>query len=113
MAKVEITESLYEKVENKFKEKASEIFDLMEHLENNPKKGKFLGSAEGLAIKEIKYKGFRFYFIVDNYKIKFLSTEELEDLLIRFVRMSNKKEQQKTINEIKHILRAIGPSGFD
>ena len=36
----------------------------------------------------------------------------LSDLLIRFVRMSDKKDQQKTINEIKKILAIFGPDGL-
>jgi len=36
----------------------------------------------------------------------------LIDLLIRFVRMSDKKDQQKTINEIKKILQKFGPQKF-
>ena len=36
----------------------------------------------------------------------------LTDLLIRFVRMSDKKDQQETINEIKKILINIGSEGF-
>jgi hypothetical protein len=36
----------------------------------------------------------------------------LTDLLLKFVRMSDKKHQQETIEEIKTILRTIGPGGF-
>ena len=36
----------------------------------------------------------------------------LTELLIRFVRMSDKKEQQKTISEIRKILINFGPDGF-
>ena len=86
---------------------------LLETLEKNPKKGKFLGQFAGFAIKELKYKNFRFYFIVDGYKLNILSEKELVDLLMRFVRMSDKKAQQKTIDEIREILLKIGPRGFD
>ena len=61
-----------------------------------------------IVTKELKYKSFRFYFITDGFKIKMLGKEELSNLLIKFVRMSNKKEQQKTINEIKAVLRVRG-----
>ena len=37
----------------------------------------------------------------------------LKDLLIRFVRMSDKKHQQKTIDEIKKILIKIGQNEFE
>jgi len=77
-------------------------------LEEHPKKGKLLGTIGGIVIKEIKYEGFRFYFITDGHKLKILDESLLTDLLIRFVRMSNKKEQQKTIEEIKKILTTIG-----
>jgi hypothetical protein len=112
MAKIEIVESLFEEIENKFKQESSEIFDLIDSLKDNPKKGKPLGNVGGLAIKEIKYKNFRFYFITDGFKLKFIGEEGLIDLLIRFVRMSDKKHQQETISEIKHILQTIGPAGF-
>ena|SRR3989338_8186174 len=112
MAKVEIVESLYEEIVKKFKQKAWDIIDLMQELEGSPKKGKMLGTVGGIVIKELKYESFRFYFVADGFKLKFLKEEELTDLLIRFVRMSDKKHQQKTIDEIKQILTKIGPHGF-
>ncbi len=112
MAKIEIVESLYSEIEKKFKEESHKMIDLLESLENSPKKGKILGVVGGIIIKELKYKSFRFYFIVDGFKLKILSKEELTDILLRFVGMSDKKHQQKTIDEIKLILAKIGPSGF-
>ena len=112
MAKVEIIKSLFEEIQKKFKGEAHEIIDLIETLENNPKKGKMLGQVGGIVIKELKYKNFRFYFITDGYKLKVMDEANLVDLLIRFVRMSNKKDQQETINEIKKILTNLGPEGF-
>ncbi len=113
MVKVEIVESLYEEIERTFKKRASEIFDLMENLETSPKKGKLLGTVGAIVIKELRYEGFRFYFITDGYKLKCLDQKELTDLLLKFVRMSDKKKQQKTIDEIKHVLVTISPSAFD
>ena len=112
MVRVEIVESLFEEIEKKFKKESSKIFDLMESLKENPKKGKLLGTVGGLVIKELKYKNFRFYFITDGFKLKYLREEDLVDLLLRFIRMSDKKKQQQTINEIKHTLQTLGPSGF-
>ena len=112
MVKVEITEKLYEEIEKKFKKEAGKILDLLMSLKNSSSKGKILGVAAGITIKELKYKSFRFYFITDGFKLKCLDEEDLVDLLIKFVRMSDKKTQQKTINEIKNILRILGPSGF-
>ncbi|MFH1209968.1 MAG: hypothetical protein V1663_04230 [archaeon] len=113
MAKVEIVHSLFEEIQRKFKGESYGVIDLIESLENNPHKGKLLGNVGGIVIKEIKYKSFRFYFITDGYKLKFLDEQKLVDLLIRFVRMSDKKDQQKTINEIKKILINFGPEGFN
>jgi hypothetical protein len=112
MAKVVITASLEEEVNKKFKWEAVEIFELMHCLEENPFKGKEVGVVGRLVIKEIKYKTFRFYFVTDGYKIKMLGAEELRDLIIKFVRMSDKKNQQATIDAIKKILRNLGEEGF-
>lgn len=113
MAIVRITEELEEEINKKFKKKSIEVFELLYSLEENPKKGRPLGNVGNILIKEIRYdKGFRFYFITNGYKLKILKSEELKDLLIKFVRMSDKKSQQKTINEIKDTLRKLGESGF-
>jgi hypothetical protein len=112
MAKIEIVESLYIEIEKKFKGEGHKILDLMNTLQENPKKGKLLGTVGGIVIKELKYKSFRFYFLGDGFKLKFYSLEKLTDILLRFVRMSDKKQQEKTIEEIKDILLKIGPEGF-
>jgi len=112
MAKVKIINSLFNEIKKKFKDEAHKIIDLLETLEDNPKKGKIVGVVAGIVIKELKYKKFRFYFIAEGHKLKVLSKEELTNLLLRFVRMSDKKSQQKTINEIRNILIKIGAGGF-
>ncbi len=113
MATVKIIRSLFEEIQNKFKGEAHKVIDLLESLEENPHKGKALGHVGGIVIKELKYKNFRFYFITDGYKLKIMSQSDLVDLLIRFVRMSDKKDQQQTINEIRKILLHFGPEGFE
>ncbi|MBS3076001.1 hypothetical protein J4429_06120 [Candidatus Pacearchaeota archaeon] len=112
MAKVTILETLKDEILKKFKEESKMIFKQMYSLGENPYKGKSLGHVGGIVIKELKYKNFRFYFITDGYKLKIMDESKLVDLLIRFVRMSNKKEQQKTIDEIRKILLHFGPEGF-
>lgn len=109
MANVEIILPLFEEIQKKFKGESHKIIDLLETLEENPKKGKLLGNVGGIVIKEIRYKSFRFYFLTDGHKLKAFNEESLVDLLIKFVRMSDKKE---TINQIKEILIKIGPKGF-
>jgi len=112
MAKVIVTKYLVEEIHKKFKGESIEVFELINTLRNNPKKGKPVGNVSGIVIKEIRYKSFRFYFITDGFKIKMLDEKELNDILIKFVRMSDKKDQQKVIDEIKIILRKIGEEGF-
>lgn len=112
MVKVEIVKSLYLEIDKKFKQESIEVLKHIKSLESSPKKGKILGNVGSLIIKELKYKNFRFYFITDGFKIKMFNEQALTDLLLRFVRMSDKKNQQKTINEIKIVLQRIGPKGF-
>src|SRR3989344_1622747 len=113
MAKVIITRKLEEEVNKIFKKESIKILESMRDLEENPHKGKPVGQVGGIVIKEIKHENYRFYFITDGFKIKMLQKEELNDLLIKFVRMSDKKDQQKVIDEIKKILRSLGEEGFD
>ena len=112
MAKVEIAPGLFQEIQDKFRGEAHKIIDLLETLETNPKKGRVVGHVGGIIIKELRYEKFRFYFITDGFKLKVLNIQELTDLLIKFVRMSDKKTQQKTIEEIKNILRKFGEKGF-
>lgn len=112
MAKVIISENLKDEILKKFREESKKIFKLMHSLKKSPKKGKPVGQVGEILIKELKYRSFRFYFITDGFKLKILNLEELSDLLIKFVRMSDKKDQQKVINEIKDVLRKVGKEGF-
>ncbi len=97
MVKVSIAEGLKDEILKKFKEESKIIFRKMHSLSDNPHKGKSLGHVGGIVIKELKYKNFRFYFITDGYKLKIMDELKLVDLLITFVRMSDKKHQQQTI----------------
>jgi len=112
MAKVIIAPTLEEEINKKFKKQSIEVFVLLLSLEENPHKGKDISTVGKILIKEVKYGKFRFYCITDGYKIKFLKSTELKDLIIKFVRMSDKKNQQETIDEIKTVLRSLGEEGF-
>ena len=112
MAKVIFTKKLEEEINKIFKKESVRIFESMRDLENNPHKCKPLGQVGGIVIKETRYESYRFYFITDGFKLKMLQKEELHNLLIKFVRISDKKTQQKTIDEIKDILRRLGEDGF-
>ena len=107
MAIVYIESALKKEIEKKFKKESIKIFSLLLTLETNPKKGKEIGKIGKIILKEIKYKNFRFYFITDNYKLKFQTIEKLEDLIIKFIRISDKNNQQKVIDEIKQTLRNL------
>ena len=112
MAKVIITNTLKNEIQKRFKQESIKIFELMKTLEKNPHKGKAIGNVANIIIKEIKYKNYRFYFITDGHMLKFAASEEVTNLIIRFVKMSDKKNQQKTINEIKNILKTLGEDDF-
>jgi hypothetical protein len=113
MAQVTILETLKDEILKKFKGESKIIFKQMYSLAENPHKGKPLGNVGGIVIKELRYKSFIFYFITDGYKLKIMDQSRLVDLLIRFVRMSDKKDQQQTINEIRKILLNFGLKGFE
>ncbi|MBD3252561.1 hypothetical protein GF386_02425 [Candidatus Pacearchaeota archaeon] len=112
MAKVMITKKLEKEINKIFKSESIKIFELLYSLKENPKKGKPVGNVGGIVIKELNYEKYRFYFITEGYKIKILKTDELKDLMIKFVAMSDKKSQQKVIKEIKIVLRSLGTEGF-
>jgi len=84
------------------------IFDTLESLGENPRKGKILTSVTGFVIKEVKHKKWRFYCVTDGHVLKFGTEDQLHELIIKFVRMSGKKNQQQTINKIKKVLDAFG-----
>ena len=108
MAKVMITSSLREDILKRFKGGAEGIFLRMKSLETEPHKGKALAHVAEIVIKEIKYDKYRFYFITDGRVLKFGTEDELAALLIKFVRMSEKKDQQKAIDSIKAVLQSMG-----
>jgi len=112
MAQVEILPSLEREINKKFKKESIQVLEFIKTLETSPKKGKPLGRVGGLVIKELKYKSYGFYFIANDYKIRVFDVKELQDTLFQFVRMSDKKSQQKVIGQIKDILIALGPQGF-
>ena len=112
MAIVIISHELEKEINKIFKKESVKVFDLLYSLEKNPKKGKPIGHIGKILIKELKYKKFRFYFITSGHVLKVMNINELESLIIKFVRMSDKKNQQRVINEIKEFLRKLGESFF-
>lgn len=66
-----------------------------------------------MSIRELRYKTYRFYFILDAHKLYLFSVNQVKDLLIRFVRMSKKNDQRAAIKKIKSILIKMGEDGLD
>jgi len=112
MARVSIAENLKKEILKKFKKESKIIFRQMYSLGDNPNKGKPLGTIGEILIKELKYKSFRFYFIMEGDNLQIMDKSKLIELLIRFVRMSDKNHQKQTINEIRSILIKLGPEEF-
>ena len=107
IVKIMILNKLRNKIFKTFKKDSLKVYSLIEELKDNPNKGKILGRVGSISIKELKFKSFRFYFILDQFKINLFNKEGLKELLIKFIEMSKKNNQQKTINEIKNILKKI------
>jgi len=108
MAQVKIESELFKEIEKTFKGESHEVIDLLESLETNPHKGKLLAQIGSIQIKEIRYNSFRFYFIVEGYLLKVLDEKQLFGLLIKFLSMSGKKDQQEKIEKIKEFIRTFG-----
>lgn len=108
MAKVIITKDLFDKINKKFKKESIKVLDKLYSLKDNPGKGDELACVGGILIKEIRYNSFRFYFLVEGYKIKIIDDSQFLNLLIKFIAMSDKKYQQETIDKIKDLLKKFG-----
>ena len=113
MARVIITKALFLSIKKKFSRvEAKQILDSFETAGKNPHKGKAFGNVAGIVIKELKRQKHRFYFITDGHVLKAGTEDELANLLIKFVSMSEKKDQQKIVEGIKSVLKSIGFEGF-
>ncbi len=108
MIKILISTELRDDIAKTFKSKYVEVITLLCTLKENPNKGKTLGNVGKIVIKELKYKSFRFYFVVDGHELFLFNKDETKELLIKFLKMSKKHNQQKIIDEIKEVLREIG-----
>lgn len=108
MIRILVLNSLKREIYRKFKKESLKVIVLMDGLKKNPNKGKVLGHVGHISIRELKYKSFRFYYIIDGNQLSLYNKDRLKDLLIKFVRLSKKNDQQNTIDEIKFILKQIG-----
>jgi len=108
MIKILVLHSLRNEIYKRFKKDALKIYKLINSLKKSPNKGDILGHVGNTSIRELKYDTYRFYFILNGNELSLYNKEKLHELLIKFVRLSKKNDQQNTIDEIKTILKKLG-----
>lgn len=107
MIRILILNRLRDEIYKTFKSESKKVINLIKSLKENPSKGKTVGNIGNIIIKELKYKTFRFYYIFEGHRLTIFRKDELSELLIKFIEMSKKNNQQKTIDEIKEMLKII------
>jgi len=105
--KIIVPKELRNKIQKLFKGNSSKVYKKILSLKENPNKGKFLFRLDTLILKELKYESFRFYFIIDGNKLFLFNEDQLEEILIEFLALSKKNDQEKTIKEIKEVLKML------
>ena len=106
MIKIKVEKSLVKEIKKKFGiNTALKIMDSFETLKENPQRGKKVGRVGDYLIKELKFETFRFYFITNGVELKLFLKKEIESIIIKFIRMSKKNNQQKIIGEIKELIK--------
>ncbi len=87
----------------------SEAKDLVRKLaKTTPSEGDFVALVSNIVIREKRLKAFRFYFIVDEKRKHVITKNELKELLIKFVALSKKNNQQEVIDKLKEDLQKFG-----
>ncbi len=105
MIKIVVLNELRNEIYKTFKKDSLKVYTLIESLKDNPQK--VVGLVGSILIKELKYGSFRFYFIIDGHRLYLFTKGQIRDILLRFIKMSKKNNQKKTIEEIKNILKRI------
>jgi hypothetical protein len=59
-------------------------FQINLFIKGKSKQSKKLEQVSRIIIKKLKYKNFRFYFIVNGYRLKILNLQEINEILIKF-----------------------------
>ncbi|MFT4261270.1 MAG: hypothetical protein ACMXX9_02445 [Candidatus Woesearchaeota archaeon] len=73
-----------------------------------PSDGDFVALIHNIVLREKRLKSFRFYFVVQDSKKHVITKEELNDLIIKFVALSKKNNQQHVIDKLKEDLKKFG-----
>lgn len=108
--KVVILNSLRDEILKRLKGDAPKVYDLIEQLTRNHHKGKVIGHAGGCSIRELKYNSFRLYYIISLHKLILFDAGALRELLVEFIAMSKKHDQQHVINQITTMLESLDDS---
>ena len=74
----------------------------------SPSEGDFVAMISSIVIREKRLKSFRFYFIIKDTKKHIVTEEEIKNLIIKFVALSKKNNQQEVIDKLKEDLRKFG-----
>lgn len=107
MIKIIILNSLRDQIYKTFKKDSVKVYKLLRSLKQNPGKGKVLGHAGDISIRELKYRSYRFYYIINANRLILFCSKKIEELLIEFIAMSKKNNQQEVIDEIKAMLKLL------
>ena len=107
MINIIITNNLKTEAYKTFKKDSMRVYSLIETLRKNPNKDRVLGHVGHMSIRELRYKNFMPYFILDGRRLDLFNKDKIKELLIKFIAMSKKHNQQRTIGEIKDILKLI------
>ncbi len=75
---------------------------------STPSDGDFVALIANIVVREKRLKSFRFYFIVKDEQKQVVSTEELKNMIIKFVALSKKNNQQQVIDKLKEDLKNFG-----
>lgn len=104
---------MIKKIKKTFKGRASEVYDLMRTLKKHPEKGSLITQVSGIQLRELRFDDvFRLYFFSNGELVKMLDENELQIVLIKFIEMSKKDDQQTTIERLKRDLRSYGFDWF-
>lgn len=113
MIKIKVSPVLVKKIKKTFKTKSKKVFRAMNELNEHPNKGKLIASIGLVELRELKYENvFHLYFFTNEQLVKVLDEDELQAILIKFVEMSKKKEQQEIIDMLKVDLKKYGFDWF-
>ena len=76
--------------------------------DTSPSDGDFVALVANIVLREKKHKTFRFYFITDQTTKHVITKDELKEMIVKFVALSKKNDQQEVIDKLKNDLQRFG-----